>query len=419
MKTKRPRVAAIGLDDLQVGSITSLCGELRPANSLGNYLENYSLTETDVVVSSALRVGQVDSSVNLMTIGPGSFYWSIHFNNRVTRLVRTDVDNTERELTVPPSCPDLYEPLAAELSRHLGRAAEPPTVMTTFQEGKVTLIETTSGLPVASRHDLPARSRAADGKSLRSIALLLPETSNLAAWFRAFLCDLHESDPRRVPQAPPRLIHPSDWYTPVERSLADRISHIESEIKGLNDERDQLQTKLSAEGERADIGIRRILWADGDDLIDAARDLLTNLGFAVRDMDAELKSDEPKREDFRLTVQCVPEWQAMVEVKGYRSGTKTNDSRQIREHRDRYIAEERRSPNQTVWLSNTFRLMDPSSRPAPDENVKSSAEAIGAVHVLATDLYRQWALVAAGALDKEKLIHSLLNAEPGLWNPPV
>ena len=38
--------------------------------------------------------------------------------------VSTNNQNTERELAVPPACPVLYKPLAAELCRHLGRAAE-------------------------------------------------------------------------------------------------------------------------------------------------------------------------------------------------------------------------------------------------------------------------------------------------------
>ena len=356
-----------------------------------------------------------------MTIGSTSFSWTglpPDDFGRIRRSVGTEAENTERELTVPPSCPDLYEPLATELSRQLGRAAQPPAVVFTSRQEMVSLIETTSGHPVASRLVLPTRSSVADGKASRPIAILLPEGSNLVAWFRAFLCELHESDSTRVPHAPPRLSQPSDWYTPQEMVLADRISQIESEFERLSTERDQLQTKLAAEEERADSGTRRALWADGDDLTAAVREMLADLGFSVRDMDAELGKDEPKREDLRLTLKGVSGWQAMVEVKGYTSGTRTNDARQIREHRDRYIEEEGRSPDLTVWLSSPYRRREPSSRPAPDQNVKDAAGAVGAVHVLAPDLYRQWALVTAGSLDPEIVIQSLAKADPGLWTPP-
>ena len=210
-----------------------------------------------------------------------------------------------------------------------------------------------------------------------------------------------------------------DWYTPEERILAEQISLIESKLERLSNERDELQANLAGECERADRGIRRALWADGDDLVAAIKDILNGLGFAVRDMDEELGKDEPKREDLRLKLRGDPDWQAMVEVKGYPSGTRTNDGRQIREHRERFIREDGRSPDLTVWISNSYREIDPSDRPAPDPNVKDVAELVGAVHVLAADLYRQWALVAAGRLDAETVIQSLVSADTGLWTPPA
>ena len=212
---KRPRVAAIGLDDSQVESIEPLCGELRPADSLDTYLyeQKYSWTETDVMVSSDLGGQQVKSSVNLMTIGITAFAWPATYADRNgirNHFAKTDTENTERELRVSATCPELYRPLADELSKQLGGAAEPPDAIETSREDRSALIETTSGRPVALRLVLPTRSNAIDGQPSTPIALLLPAAANLAAWFRAFLCDLHESDRVRVPHAPPRLIQPSD-----------------------------------------------------------------------------------------------------------------------------------------------------------------------------------------------------------------
>ena len=420
--TRRPRVAAIGLDDRQVASIEPLCGELRPAHSWDGYLLDYSWTETDVIVSSDLGGARVNSSVNLMTIGSTSLFWSDMYSLRTRprpHFANTKALNTERELAVSPAYPRLYRPLSDELSKQLSRAAEPPDAIETSRKDCTALIETTSGRPVALRLDLPTRSSATDGRPSTPVALLLPAAADLVAWFRTFLCDVHESDPGRVPQLPPRLSQPSDWYTLKEKELADRISAIDAEIEGLTNERDQIHSELAAEGERADKGIRRAIWADGDELIAAVAKVLANLGFVVRDMDAELTEGEPKSEDLRLTREGVNGWEAMVEVKGYTSGTRTNDARQIREHRERYMLEEGRQPDLTLWVANPFRTMDPSSRPAPDRNVQDAAANVGAVHVLASDLYRQWTLVAAGSLDKETVVQSLVNADPGLWSPPV
>ena len=418
---RRPRVAAIGLSDSQIASIEPLCGELRPANSLGLYLLSYSWTETDVMVAVGNLDAKVDCSVNLLIIGRHSIQWldrnHLPQGGWVPHFANIDFNNTERELSVPSTCPDPYRSLASELTGQLSRAQEAPAVISTSRPERAALIETTSGRPVALRFDLPSRLNFSDGDSPGHVGLLLPEASNLVAWFRAFLSELHEFDPIRVPQAPPRLSQPSDWYTPQESILAARISQIESEIERLSDEQVQLQTELVAEGERADRGIRRALWADGNELVAAVRDVLSDLGFAVRDMDAELSHGEARREDLRLTLQGDPGWEAMVEVKGYSSGTRTNDARQIREHRERYIREESRTPDLTVWLSNPYRTTEPSSRPAPDQNVKDAAETVGALHVLASDIYRQWALVGAGILEASAVVQSLVNADPGLWTP--
>ena len=128
----RPRVAAIKLDSPQFESIAPLCGDLRRASALGEYVQEFNWTETDVVVSSGLHSHYVDGCVNLMTIGPSNFYWSDSYSGpagRIKHRVRTDNGNTERELAVSPTCPGPYKLLAAELTRQLSLSGEPPTVV--------------------------------------------------------------------------------------------------------------------------------------------------------------------------------------------------------------------------------------------------------------------------------------------------
>ena len=133
-------------------------------------------------------------------------------------------------------------------------------------------------------------------------------------------------------------------------------------------------------------------------------------------MDPERQEGEPKREDLRLTLAERSGWEALAEIKGYKGGTRTNDGRQIREHRDRYIAEEGRAPELTLWIANTHRHIDPSSRTPPDNNVGESVANIGAVHALTTDLYKLWTLVATGRLEKAQAVQQLIDATPGLWS---
>ena len=417
----RPRVAAIGLSEEEIDSITHLCGEIRSRHLLSEYVYQYDWSETDVLLMGSLQSDDlVALDTHVMIVRPVYLQWDDFrsASSRSRHYATTKERNTERELTVPPSCPSPYKPLALELCRQMNRAQEPPLVIQTTRREGAALIETTSHKPVAMRLTIPGGRALPDDVSPATITLLLPEAANLASWFTAFLLDLNDSDPLRVPHAPPRLSQPSDWYTPEEQRMANRIAEIETEVECLNAERDQLQQSLTAEALSANKTIRRILWAIGNELVDAVSVVLTELGFAVKDMDAELTQEEPKREDLRLTLDGNTGWEAIVEVKGYTSGTKTNDSRQVREHRDRYIREENRLPDLTVWLCNPYRAMDPSARPAPGPNVEETAANVGAVFVQAADLYKQWALVASGKLDPKDVRESLANADPGLWVPP-
>ena len=97
------------------------------------------------------------------------------------------------------------------------------------------------------------------------------------------------------------------------------------------------------------------IWGYGDELVEAVSEILGDLGFCVLNMDAGLEQGAQRREDLRLTLETLPDWEAIVEVKGYGNGTKTNDARQIREIRERYREEKGRFPDLTIWLANPFR----------------------------------------------------------------
>ena len=415
---KRPRVAAIGLDESQIESIAALCGTLRLSDSLEEYLKNYNWTETDItILGNHPFLDPVDVRGNVITIDSWKVNWRGHSSSHQFEWPLWTHNNTEREMRVSKACPERYEHLAAELARQLDRAEAPTPVFTKqFPEDHI-LVETTSGWPVALRCVLTNNAKVSESEV--AIALALPKEASLSAWFRAFLADIHELDRARVPQAPPRLENPSDWYTPDERVLAKRIAEISDKIERLEAEREQIESDLDAASKEADAGIRRCIWADGDDLVSAVGNILEELGFVVSHMDAEQEQGKPKREDLRLTLADRPGWEAIAEVKGYTKGSRTNDTRQIHEYRKRYILKKSRLPDLTLWIANTHRTMDPSSRPAPDSNVGDAAANIGAIQVLVTDLYRLWAFVAAGSLENAQAVQQLIDAAPGLWSPPA
>ena len=417
---KRPRVAGIGLDASQQESIDRLCGELRPAGSLAEYEARYSWAETDVVVLVGQSRVSIPHGTHILTVGTDvGWDYSSHPGISGTRGLKTDRWNTEREV-FPRWVAEPYGELTKALCVHLERSQSPPRVLNTnwgFDDpDDAAFITTTSGYVVAWRHLRTPGPGIEQDKDMESIVLALPAQADLGAWFRAFLVDLHKTDPDRVPIEPPRMASPSDWYTPQEKQLAHQTAELAGEIVRLMTERERLQDELTSESARADAGMRRVLWADGDDLVEAVKVILGDFRLAVRDMDAEVQPGEPKREDLRLTHPKRPNWEAIVEVKGYRKGTKTKDTRQIREHRDRYNREKGRLPDLTLWIANPYRSTDPSSRLDPGRNVVEAAENIGAVYVLASDLYLQWVLVKEGSLEASDVVEHLITSDPGRWN---
>ena len=418
---KKPRVASIGLTAAQQESIVQLCGELRPADSLAQYLNSYSWIETDVVILRGQQRVRIPYGPHVLTVGTTlDWDYSPRLGVVGTRRLSTGIQNTERELFPQRDRAAPYQELANALCVHLERSQDPPPVLELNWEPDAldtALIRTTSCRIVAMRHVRSRGPGIVQDEDPAALVLALPTQADLATWFRAFLADVHKADPDRVPAEPPRMRSPSDWYTPRQKMLARQVAELNEELVRLRDKRDCLNSELAVEDVKADTGIRRVLWVDGDDLVQAVEEILGDLELAVRDMDAEAQPGEPKREDLRLTHPQHPNWEAIVEVKGYLKGTKANDALKIRKHRDRYTNEEGRLPDLTLWIANPYRSMDPSSRPAPDKNVVKDAANIGAVYALVTDLYLQWVLVKEGRLLASDVVAHLINADPGHWEP--
>lgn len=419
---KRPRVAAIGLNKPQLDSIAALCGEVRPADTMREYLDAYNWSETDVTILAGESQIPVLVNGHVLAIGPMRFTWNGYGYPYPDRpILQGTRDNTEREVEATEVGTKIFGRLATELASQLETAGDPPAVyraMSVPGGGAEPLISTTSGWAVALLGIFVHESESDGGWT--AVALALPEAAQLSAWLRVFLTILHRTDQDRVPQQPPRLSNPADWYTPQERALAAQLAGIAEEMERLGADQARIEAELAAAGEEADVGIRRCIWVDGEALVDAVRHILEGLGFIVRDMDAEKLEGEPKREDLRLTLPSRTGWEAIAEVKGYSNGTRTSDTRQIREHRDHYITEQGRPPDLTLWIANPYRsIADPVDRPAPDNHVAESAANIDAVHVSVTDLYRLWTLVQTGRLGREEAQQHMIDACPGLWALPV
>ena len=425
MTIRRPRAAAIGLDGSQLDAIRRLCGTLREADNWDDYLCDFATSETDVVVASYFDEHQFNDTAHLMVAGDVMLNWVRTDPSDpelvLTRQLSTSARNREHEVKVANDCPETYRTLSAALARQInGSDATPTTVDMPWEHlsDAQVLVETTSSLPVALRCEIPSEwVPVADVAP--TVLLALPPVDDLAGWFHAFLTDIHSFDREAVPQPLLRLIDSEEWYSSEEDSVARQIRKVETQIRRLQDERDSLAQELIRQGQLADRGPRRAILDDGEPLVEAIEEILRALGFAVINMDHLAPAGTPKKEDLRLSVPDQAGWEAIVEIKGYSGGTKTNDADQMRRHREQYALDEQRSPDLALWITNPYRTLQPSARPDPDQNVHDKAKIAGAVHVLSTDLYRLWVRVRDGQMPAEEAQKQLMGAQPGCWQPSL
>lgn len=422
MEFQRPRVAAIGLNAEQMGGIEPLCGALHAEVSWDEYLLYFNATETDIAVMSEPSVQRFPRTVHVLALEPHWFetVWYHRDNHlQVGRMALRSEFNTEHEMRVPDNGPELYQDLAGDLAKVLWREVEAPETISATNDWEADpdhLIETTSGLPVALRY---LRTSEGQGKGLPVVTLALPQVENLAEWFRAFLQDVHDIDRQSVPTPPPRLSNPSDWYTPEQNRVARKIVQIENKIEQLEGRRRRFDVEMRAAAGRAETGILRALHNDGNELAEAVEELLSGIGFRVRNMDKEKSLEDSYREDLRLTVPGDDTWEAIVEVKGYSNDTRSSDARKVREYRDLYRDENGRFPDLTLWVTNPHRRRDPSSRPSPNPALDEVTRVAETVLIQTVDLFPIWRDVVEGRVESQDAIGLIQSAQPGTWTRPA
>ena len=257
MAVKSPRVAAIGLEDAQVESIQRLCGTVRRAANWDDYLCEFEATETDAVVASCFDENVFNDQAHLMVAGEMFLGWiRADLNDSLPEEMRSLASSDasrELEASVTKECPPVYEALADALVKQIADSGAPPATIDMpwehLSEVKV-LVETTSCNPVALRCEIPSRWSPFAGMG-PTVLLALPPVEDFVGWFHAFLDDVRSVDPDAVPQPLLRLIDPSDWYSPEERSTARLIDEIDASMDELGQRREALALQLIHEGERA------------------------------------------------------------------------------------------------------------------------------------------------------------------------
>lgn len=187
-------------------------------------------------------------------------------------------------------------------------------------------------------------------------------------WVAAALADWANVDSETFPGAPSWQDR-EEWQTPAELGLRSEISatrdRYEALLGELRHEELVLGTELEAAVAEANVTARRLLTAQGEELVDEVQATLEELGFNVTNVDKEITNPGDRREDLRVTTPDQQEWVAISEVRGYKRGAQLNDLMRINRFVIRYLQETGKVPDNAWYIVNHDLDQDPTVRPSP------------------------------------------------------
>lgn len=252
----------------------------------------------------------------------------------------------------------------------------------------------------------------------RTFSWALPaETTGHREWLLFVLECLHNADPDRFPGEPDWQAG-SSWATPelarAQQDLDAARDARQRAIAAADEQVAQAEKRVQVAREAAAAGPWQLLSAQSDDLVHAVQDALHALGFEAVELDEPHHKKYGRRlEDLRVTDPAAPEWESLVEVKGYTKGAKRNDVIQVTQAPITYFAAEHGRPPRTVWhVVNAQLGSDPSTRPTalPAAEDLAPLTNVGGALVDTRDLFRAWCAVQDGTATAESVRASLRTA---------
>jgi hypothetical protein len=271
----------------------------------------------------------------------GHFHSATQPRNESTSLVVWKPESRARELVVPGDLPPSVRRLLQDLLIPLMQPERIHQLLGTNDSRPETQEELTNCMKpfVATRYgDCIAGSFPRPGA--RSECWCFPGYANSLApeVVEVALREWHRLDPETFPLAD--WIDQELWHTPDERRAAKELEDLESErtafLAKLAERQQHLAAKLTEAKQSADAHERRLLTDKGDDLVDVTTKCFSDFGFDVTNMD-KVYPEGDRREDLQITVEEVPDWIALVEVRSYRGGAQSSDLLRIGRFSKRYL----------------------------------------------------------------------------------
>jgi len=246
--------------------------------------------------------------------------------------------------------------------------------------------------------------------------------TNQAAWVELLVTQWAQSDKDTFPSFGDWMGSP-EWMVAEEEQILSQIQTLEQKkqksVIEIDNKIGELTSALAIAGENANKGQRRLITAQGDELLDEVAKTLKDIGFNVTPVD-QLVGKKPKREDLRLRHlgEGGEEWNAIVEVHGHvRSGGTLTDLSRLNRFADLYEKETGQAPDKRIYIVNGELELLPSQRQEPlasaTEDLQIFSES-GGVLIWSIDLFR--ALKATDPSNYPALLESIKKAE-GRWVP--
>ena len=249
-------------------------------------------------------------------------------------------------------------------------------------------------------------------------------SKNYASWVAVLVAEWAKLDKEAFPSFGDWTNSP-EWLVYDEEKILTQIKEFEQQkqesIVKIDKQISKLINKLGEAKLKANNGLRRLITAQGPELLDEVAKCLDNIGFTVDFMDEQIGQGEPKKEDLRLKHidKEGKEWVAIVEVRGYaRSGGTTADLLRLSRFADMYKIETGKYPDSRIYIVNgQLELLLPSERQEPlisaKDDLKIFAESNG-VLIWSVDLFR--ALKAVASTDYPHILESI-KCSQGRWVP--
>ncbi len=157
------------------------------------------------------------------------------------------------------------------------------------------------------------------------------------------------------------------WQIMEERKAVEDLRNMREERDRVLADFSQRERMLIEQYEHArseaDRAERRLLTAQGADLVDGVKAALEEIGFKVRDADKEFAVKGDLLEDLRVEDPDVQGWISLTEVRGYAGGAKVSDLQRIGRFVERYVHIEGKIPSARWYIVNYSLNTDPSGRP--------------------------------------------------------